>query len=188
MRCWQLLPEVILSAWLQRGGGEQDPLIRLSAWRVLVPQPIDLSGDLIRHLPAEFNIGVLMLMADWFPLAGSPLPEGFWGALEQSIISLFRPCLQLVCFERSGEICSPVATGRGRRNPGCVVYVEKIHTDCSTWKDWILTDELTGLLSHLSQASWLAAPAPVRVSGGGKNLTFGRCNTYIMVCVGTKYP
>jgi hypothetical protein len=106
-------------------GGEQDPLIRLSAWRVLVPQPIDLSGDLIRHLPAEFNIGVLMLMADWFPLVGSPLPEGFWGALEQSIISLFRPCLQPVCFERSGEICSPVATGTGRRNPGCVVYVEK---------------------------------------------------------------
>jgi hypothetical protein len=78
MQYWQPLPEVILSAWRERGqGGEPDKKVRRLAWQVLVSQPVDLSQDIIRHLPGETDRIVLETMARWSP-AATPVPADFW--------------------------------------------------------------------------------------------------------------
>jgi len=78
MQDWQPLPEVIVSAWRERGqGGEPDARVRWLAWRALASQPVDLSQDIIRHLPCETDPTVLKTMAGWSP-AGTPVPAAFW--------------------------------------------------------------------------------------------------------------
>ncbi|QUV83582.1 hypothetical protein J8C01_13025 [Chloracidobacterium sp. D] len=78
MRHWQPLPEVILSAWRERGqSGERDARVRRLAWQVLASQPVDLSQDIIRHLPCETDPKVLETMAGWSP-AATPVPADFW--------------------------------------------------------------------------------------------------------------
>jgi len=74
MRGWLPLPEVILSAWREHAQVEEpDQKVRLLAWKVLAHQPIDLSVDIIRHLPSESDPEVLEVMAQCFP-ASTPVP------------------------------------------------------------------------------------------------------------------
>jgi hypothetical protein len=78
MEHWQPLPEVILSAWRERGqGGERNKRVRRLAWRFLASQPVDLSQDIIHHLPCETDWIVLGNMAGWSP-AAMPVPAAFW--------------------------------------------------------------------------------------------------------------
>jgi len=88
MQHWQPLPEVIVSAWRERGqGGEPDARVRRLAWEVLVSQPVDLSPDIIRHLPCETDRTVLETMAGWSP-AATPVPADFWKEWGQKFATL----------------------------------------------------------------------------------------------------
>jgi hypothetical protein len=79
MQKWQPLPEVILSAWRKRAhASEQDWMARLAAWQLLVTQPIDLTWDLICHLPCEGHPVIIKAMSEWVPRPGTSLPKSFW--------------------------------------------------------------------------------------------------------------
>jgi hypothetical protein len=89
MQDWQPLPEVIVSAWRERGqGGERDARIREIAWGVLASQPVDLSQDIIRHLPGETDRIVLENMARWSPGA-TPVPAAFWKGWGKKLATLY---------------------------------------------------------------------------------------------------
>jgi len=88
MRDWQPLPEVILSAWRERGqSGERDAEVRRLAWWVLASQPVDLSQDIICHLPCETDPIVLKYMARCSP-AATPVPAAFWKGWGQKFATL----------------------------------------------------------------------------------------------------
>jgi len=79
MQKWQPLPEVILQSWRKRAhAGEQDWMARLAAWQLLVTQPIDLTWDLICHLPCERHPRIIEAMSQWVPRPGTSLPKLFW--------------------------------------------------------------------------------------------------------------
>jgi len=153
MEHWQPLPEVILSAWLERGqGGEPDARVRRLAWGVLASQPVDLSQDIIRHLPCETDPEVLETMARWSP-AATPVPADFWKEWGQKFATL-----------SSGDrsfLLDPLATCCLKWRPATPDQIqemwtmwEQILTHCPHYR---VKDTLK-LLKLLSHAPFLAPP------------------------------
>jgi len=151
MEHWQPLPEVIVSAWRERGqGGEPDARVRQLAWRVLVSQPVDLSRDIIRHLPCETDRTVLKCMAGWSP-AATPVPADFWEGWGKKFATLSSD-------DRS-FLLDPLVTCCLKWRPATPDQIqemwtmwEQIFTHCPT--HWVRYT-----LKLLSNAPFLAPPA-----------------------------
>jgi G:T-mismatch repair DNA endonuclease (very short patch repair protein) len=159
MRHWQPLPEVIMSAWRERGQGgkRNDQRVRRLAWRVLVSQPVDLSRDIIRHLPGETDPTVLETMAGWSP-AATPVPADFWEEWGKkfAILSSFS-------HDNGSFLLNPLVTCCLKWRPATPDQIqemwtmwEKIFTHCPT-------DRVKYTLKLLSNAPFLAPPASPRL-------------------------
>jgi hypothetical protein len=161
MEHWQPLPEVILSAWRERGqGGETDARIREIAWRFLVSQPVDLSRDIIRHLPGETDPKVLKTMAGWSP-AATPVPADFWkewGKKFATLSSNDRPFL----LNPLGTCCLKWRPTKPDQIQEMWTMWEQIVTHCPT-------DRVKDILKILSNAPFLASPASPRLLNLVKN-------------------
>jgi hypothetical protein len=158
MQDWQPLPEVILSAWRERGqGGERDATVRRLAWEVLASQPVDLSQDIIRHLPCETNLRVLETMAGWSP-AATPVPADFWEEWGQKFPTLSsedRPFLVnplVIC-------CLKWRPATPDQIQEMWTMWEQIVTHCPTDQ----VEDTLKLLKLLSNAPFLAPPASPRL-------------------------
>jgi hypothetical protein len=158
MQDWQPLPEVILSAWRERGqGGEPDARVRRLAWQVLASQPVDLSQDIIRHLPCETDRIVLMTMAGWSP-AATPVPAAFWEEWGQKFATLSSD-------DRS-FLLDPLVTCCLKWRPAKPDQIQEMWTmweqilpHCPRYR---VKDTLK-LLKLLSNAPFLAPPASPRL-------------------------
>jgi len=151
MQHWQPLPEVILSAWRERGqGGEPDERVRRLAWEVLVSQPVDLSQDIIRHLPCETDWIVLWTMARWSP-AATPVPAAFWEGWGKKFATLSHyDCSFLL---------DPLVTCCLKWRPAKPDQIQEMWT---MWEQILRhhpTDEVRDTLKLLSNAPFLAPPA-----------------------------
>jgi hypothetical protein len=154
MRNWQPLPEVILSAWLERGqGGERYARVRWLAWRVLVSQPVDLSRDIIRHLPCETDRTVLETMAGWSP-AATPVPAAFWEGWGKKFATLSSSS-----DDDSSFLLDPLVICCLKWRPANPDQIQEM------WKMWeqivphCPTDRVKDILKVLSHAPFLAPPA-----------------------------
>jgi len=151
MENWQPLPEVVLSAWRERGQGrERDARVHRLAWRFLVSQPVDLSPDIIHHLPCETDPRVLAIMAGWSP-AATPVPAAFWEGWRQKFATLSSK-------ERS-FLLYPLVTCCLKWRPATPDQIQEmwtmwkqIFTHCSTY-------QVRDTLKLLSNAPFPAPPA-----------------------------
>jgi hypothetical protein len=155
MQDWQPLPEVILSAWLERGqSGEPDARVRRLAWRVLASQPVDLSQDIIRHLPCETDPEVLETIAEWSP-AATPVPADFWKEWGQKFATL-----------SSHDDCSFLAVPLGtcclKWRPATPEQIQEMWTMWEQILTHCPTDRVKYTLKLLSNAPFLAPPASPR--------------------------
>jgi len=161
MRHWQPLPEVILSAWRERGQGrEPDARVRRLAWEVLASQPVDLSRDIIRHLPWETDRAVLSTMAEWSP-AATPVPAAFWEEWGKKFAT-FSSSLH----DDGPFLLEPLVTCCLKWHPATPGQIqemwtmwEQILTHCPRYR---LKDTLK-LLKLLSHAPFLAPPDSPRL-------------------------
>jgi len=161
MQHWQSLPEVILSAWRERGqGGEPDERVREIAWRVLASQPVDLSRDIIRHLPCETDPMVLETMARWSP-AATPVPAAFWKGWGQKFATLFSSS-----YGDGSFLLDPLVTCCLKWRPATPDQIqemwtmwEQILTHCPGY----LSHEVKDILKLLSHAPFLAPPDSPRL-------------------------
>jgi hypothetical protein len=158
MRYWQPLPEVIVSAWRERGqGGEPDARVRRLAWEVLVSQPVDLSQDIIRHLPCETDRTVLKCMAGWSP-AATPVPAAFWEEWGQKFATLSSSS-----DDDGSFLLNPLVTCCLKWRPATPDQIQEM------WMMWeqILrhcpTYRVRDALKLLSNAPFLAPPASPRL-------------------------
>jgi hypothetical protein len=154
MQHWQPLPEVIVSAWRERGqGGERDARVRRLAWQVLVSQPVDLNRDIIRHLPWETDPKVLETMAGWSP-AATPVPADFWKEWGKKLATLFSSS-----YDDGSFLLDPLVTCCLKWRPATPDQIQEM------WKMWeqILThcptDRVRDILKLLSNAPFLTPPA-----------------------------
>jgi hypothetical protein len=150
MQHWQPLPEVIVSAWLERGqGGERDAEVRRLAWRVLASQPIDLSQDIIRHLPCETDPRVFETMARWSP-AATPVPAAFWEEWGKKFATL-----------SSGDrsfLLDPLVTCCLKWRPATPDQIQEMWTMWEQIWTHCPTDQVEDTLKLLSHAPFLAPP------------------------------
>jgi hypothetical protein len=161
MQDWQPLPEVILSAWRERGqGAERDARVRRLAWRVLVSQPVDLSRDIIRHLPCETDRTVLDTMARWSP-AATPVPAAFWEEWGKKIATLssFSDDDRSLLLDRLGTCCLKWRPAKPDQIKEMWTMWEQILPHCPRYR---VKDTLK-LLKLLSNASFLAPPTSPRL-------------------------
>jgi hypothetical protein len=157
MRRWQPLPEVIVSAWRERGqGGEPDKSVRYLAWQVLASQPVDLSQDIIRHLPCETDRMVLWNMARWSP-AATPVPADFWKGWGKKFAKLssssYDDCSLLL--HRLVICCLKWRPAEPEQIQEMWTMWEQILRHCPTYRDKYTLK----LLKILSSAPFLAPPA-----------------------------
>jgi len=176
MQHWQPLPEVILSAWLERGqGAELNERVRRPAWRVLASQPVDLSQDIIRHLPCETDPEVLETMAGWSP-AATPVPAAFWKEWGKKFATLSFSSHYDCSF-----LLNPLVTCCLEWRPAKPDQIqemwtmwEQIWTHCPGY----LSREVKDTLKLLSNAPFLAPPASPRllnlVTNGQHKYDIGR--------------
>jgi hypothetical protein len=151
MQDWQPLPEVILSAWRERGqGGERDARVRQLAWRVLISQPVDLSQDIIRHLPRETDPKVLETMAGWSP-AATPVPADFWKEWGKKFATLSS--------EDRSFLLDPLATCCLKWRPATPDQIQEMWTMWEQILRHCPTDRVKHTLKLLSNAPFLAPPA-----------------------------
>ena len=151
MRHWQPLPEVILSAWRERGqSGERDARVRRLAWQVLASQPVDLSQDIIRHLPCETDRTVLKTMAGWSP-AATPVPAAFWEGWGQKFTTLSH----YDCF----FLLDPLVTCCLKWRPAKPDQIQEMWTMWGQIFTHCPTDRVKDILKLLSNAPFLAPPA-----------------------------
>ena len=169
MQDWQPLPEVILSAWRERGqGGEPDARVRYFAWGVLVSQPVDLSQDIIRHLPCETNLRVLETMARWSP-AATPVPAAFWKEWGKKFAALSSSS-----DDDGSFLLDPLVTCCLKWRPAKPDQIQEMWT---MWEQILrhcptdqVRDRVKDILKLLSNAPFLAPPA----STGRLNLVANR--------------
>jgi len=161
MQHWQPLPEVVLSAWRERGqGGEPDARVREIAWRVLASQPVDLSQDIIRHLPCETDPEVLETMARWSP-AATPVPAAFWEEWGKKLSTLFSSS-----HDDGSFLLNPLVTCCLK---WCPAKPDQIQEMWTMWEQILThcpTDQIEDtlkLLKLLSHAPFLAPPASPRL-------------------------
>jgi len=156
MQDWQPLPEVIVSAWRERAqGGEPDARVRGCAWWVLASQPVDLSQDIIRHLPCETDPKVLETMAGWSP-AATPVPAAFWEEWGKKFATL-----------SSGNrsfLLGPLVTCCLKWRPAKPDQIQEMWTMWEQILRHYPTDEVRDTLKLLSNAPFLAPPASPRLS------------------------
>jgi hypothetical protein len=151
MQDWRPLPEVIVSAWRERGqGGERDEMVRWRAWNVLVSQPVDLSQDIIRHLPGETDPKVLETMAKWSPGA-TPVPADFWKGWGQKFATLSPD-------DRS-FLLDPLVTCCLKWRPAKPEQIQEMWTMWEQILTHCPTDRVKDTLRLLSNAPFLAPPA-----------------------------
>jgi hypothetical protein len=158
MQHWQPLPEVIVSAWRERGqGGERDARVRQLAWQVLASQPVDLSQDIIHHLTCETDPRVLANMARWSP-AATPVPAAFWEEWGQKVATLYS--------NEHFFLLDPLITCCLKWRPATPDQIqemwtmwEQIFTHCPGH----LSDEVKDILKLLSNAPFLAPPTSPRL-------------------------
>jgi hypothetical protein len=156
MRGWQPLPEVIVSAWRERGQGKKrDKRVRRFAWRVLASQPVDLSQDIIRHLPGETDPTVLKTMAGWSP-AATPVPAAFWEEWGKKFATLSShgDCSFLAV--PLGTCCLKWRPAKPEQIQEMWTMWEQIFTHCPTY-------QVRDTLKLLSNAPFLAPPASPRL-------------------------
>jgi hypothetical protein len=158
MRRWQPLPEVILSAWRERGqGGEPDKSVRYLAWRVLASQPVDLSQDIIRHLPFETDRMVLETMAGWSP-AATPVPAAFWEEWGKKFATLSF----YSDYDRS-FLLNPLVTCCLKWRPAKPEQIQEMWTMWEQILTHCSTDQVKNTLKLLSNAPFLAPHASPRL-------------------------
>jgi len=158
MEHWQPLPEVIVSAWRERGqSGEPDVSVRRLTWQFLVSQPVDLSPDIIRHLPCETDPKVLETMAGWSP-AATPVPADFWKAWGQKFATLssFSDDDRSLLLHRLVTCCLKWRPATPEQIQEMWTMWEQIFTHCPT-------DRVKDILKLLSNAPFLAPPASPRL-------------------------
>jgi hypothetical protein len=162
MRHWQPLPEVIVSAWLERGqGGERnDKRVRLLAWRVLASQPVDLSQDIIRHLSRETDPIVLEAMAGWSP-AATPVPAAFWEAWGKKFATLSS--FSSFSGNDGSFLLNPLATCCLKWRPATPDQIQEMWTMWEQILTHCPTDRVKYTLKLLSHAPFLAPPASPRL-------------------------
>jgi hypothetical protein len=158
MKHWQPLPEVIVSAWRERGqSGEHDTRVRRLAWEVLVSQPVNLSRDIIRHLPGETDRIVLRTMARWSPGA-TPVPADFWKGWGKKFAKLssssYDDCSLLL--HRLVICCLKWRPAEPEQIQEMWTMWEQILPHCPT-------DRVRDILKLLSNAPFLAPPASPRL-------------------------
>jgi hypothetical protein len=162
MQDWQPLPEIVLSAWRERGqDGERDAKVRRLAWEVLVSQPVDLSQDIIRHLPCETDRTVLETMARWSP-AATPVPADFWKEWGKKFATLLhhdRPFL-----------LDPLVICCLKWRPAKPVQIQEMWTMWEQILTHCPTDRVRDTLKLLSNAPFLAPPASPPASPRLSNL------------------
>jgi hypothetical protein len=155
MRHWQPLPEVILSAWLERGqDGEPNKKVRRLAWRVLASQPVDLSRDIIRHLSGETDRIVLETMAEWSP-AATPVPADFWKGWGQKFATLSSHYDCSFLLDPLATCCLKWRPAKPEQIQEMWMMWEQILTHCPGY----LSREIENILKLLSNAPFLAPPA-----------------------------
>jgi hypothetical protein len=155
MQDWQPLPEVVLSAWRERGqDGERDARVRYLAWRVLASQPVDLSQDIIRHLPCETDPRVLETMAEWSP-AATPVPAAFWEEWGQKFATL--------SFDDRPFLVDPLVTCCLKWRPATPDQIQEMWTMWEQIFTHCPTDRVRDTLKLLSNAPFLAPPASPRL-------------------------
>jgi hypothetical protein len=156
MEHWQPLPEVIVSAWRERGQGgkrnERVRMVRRLAWRVLVSQPVDLSQDIIRHLPCETDPIVLRTMAEWSP-AATPVPAAFWEGWRQKFLTLFSSS------DDDPFLLYPLVTCCLKWRPAKPDQIQEMWTMWERILTHCPTDQVKDILKLLSNAPFLAPPA-----------------------------
>jgi len=156
MQDWQPLPEVILSAWRERGqGGERNKRVRRLAWRVLVSQPVDLSQDIIRHLPCETDRIVLETMAGWSP-AATPVPADFWKGWGQKFATLSSYDYYSFLLNPLVTCCLKWRPARPDQIQEMWTMWEQISTHCSGYR-------VRNALKLVSNAPFLAPPTSPRL-------------------------
>jgi hypothetical protein len=154
MQHWQPLPEVILSAWRERGqGGERDERVRRLAWRVLISQPVDLSRDIIRHLPCETDPIVLGNMARWSP-AATPVPADFWKEWGKKFATLSSSS-----HDNGSFLLHPLVTCCLKWRPAKPDQIQEMWTMWEQIFPHCPTDLVRDTLKLLSNAPFLAPPA-----------------------------
>jgi hypothetical protein len=161
MKHWQPLPEVIVSAWLERGqSGEPDTRVRRLAWRVLASQPVDLSQDIIRHLPGETDRIVLENMARWSP-AATPVPAAFWEEWGKKFATLSSSSHDDGSFLLNPlvDCCLKWRPAKPDQIQEMWMMWEQIFTHCPGY----LSREIKNILKLLSNAPFLAPPASPRL-------------------------
>jgi len=152
MRHWQPLPEVILSAWLERGqDGEPNKKVRRLAWWVLVSQPVDLSQDIIRHLPGETDPKVLETMAGWSP-ATTPVPADFWKEWGKKFTTLSFSS------DDDAFLLYPLVTCCLKWRPAKPDQIQEMWTMWEQILTHCPTDRVRDILKLLSNAPFLAPP------------------------------
>jgi hypothetical protein len=158
MQDWQPLPEVVLSAWRERGqGGEPDARIRRLAWEVLASQPVDLSRDIIRHLPCETDRTVLKCMAGWSP-AATPVPAAFWEEWGKKLATLFSSS-----YDDGSFLLHPLFLCCLKWRPATPDQIQEMWTMWEQILTHCPTDRVRDTLKFLSNAPFLAPPASPRL-------------------------
>jgi hypothetical protein len=154
MQDWQPLPEVIMSAWRERGQGKKrSERVRRLAWEVLASQPVDLSRDIIRHLPWETDPIVLETMAEWSP-AATPVPAAFWEEWGKKFATLSSHYDCFLLLYRLFICCLKWRPAKPEQIQEMWTMWEQIFTHCPTDR---VKDTLK-LLKLLSDAPFLAPP------------------------------
>jgi hypothetical protein len=153
MQHWQPLPEVIVSAWRERGqGGERDARVRRLAWQVLASQPVDLSQDIIHYLNCETDPRVLETMAEWSP-AATPAPAAFWEEWGKKFATLSSSS-----HDDGSFLLDPLVTCCLKWRPATPDQIQEMWTMWEQIWTHCPTDRVKDILKLLSNAPFLAPP------------------------------